>query len=236
MRIVHLYHDLMNLYGEYGNIRALTKVFQAAGQEVLISKQTITGKIDLSDADFIYMGSGTEKNQKLVLNHLRPEKKQLEDFFVRGGVGLFTGNACELLGKKIIDDTGREEEGLNFFGVQVIEQKKTRITGDVIADFFALPDPLVGFINKCTKMEGEREAMFTLRMGPVEEEKIEGIWKEGCMGTYITGPILVKNPHFLFWLAEKISKEKLSFDEGLFKEEFAAYHVTLEALKKRIGT
>ena len=74
MKILHLFHNLMNLYGEYANTLALKRELENRGVSVTLEKQSVGDKIDFSDADFIYIGSGTEKNQKVALEALKPFK------------------------------------------------------------------------------------------------------------------------------------------------------------------
>lgn len=65
MKILHLYYDLMNLYGEYGNVVVLVKHLEDQGEEVIVDKKTIGDQIDFTQYDFIYCGSGTEKIKRL---------------------------------------------------------------------------------------------------------------------------------------------------------------------------
>ena len=78
MKILHLYHDIMNLYGEYANVSALERMLEKSGVKFTTDRLTLFDNADLGDYDFIYIGSGTEKNQKLVLQDF----KKYKDFLV----------------------------------------------------------------------------------------------------------------------------------------------------------
>ena len=52
MRIIHLFADLCNLYGDYGNVCALKRALENKGQNVEIEYQSIDDEIDISGADF----------------------------------------------------------------------------------------------------------------------------------------------------------------------------------------
>ena len=68
MKILHLYPDFMNLYGEYGNMRVLQRHLQDQGVTVTLEEKTVTDdSLDFSDVDFIYIGCGTERSQKAAL-------------------------------------------------------------------------------------------------------------------------------------------------------------------------
>lgn len=116
IKILHLYHDFMNLYGEYGNVRLLTKALEGKGCEVAVDKKTVTDTaIDFTGYDFIYCGAGTESKRTYALNHLKGFKDSLKSAFDNGKVILFTGNSWEMLGKSITLADGTVLEGINLF-------------------------------------------------------------------------------------------------------------------------
>ncbi len=78
VKILHLYYDIMNLYGEYGNIKILEKHLQDQGFEVTVDRKTIGDEKNLSQYDFIYMGCGTERNQEFIMQDFMKEKDELK--------------------------------------------------------------------------------------------------------------------------------------------------------------
>ena len=70
IKVAHLYYDLMNLYGESGNVKALKMQLEGQGIKTTIKFLTIDDDLNFKDYDIVYIGSGTENNQKIVLNHL----------------------------------------------------------------------------------------------------------------------------------------------------------------------
>lgn len=79
VKILHLYYDIMNLYGEYGNIKILEKHLQDQGCEVTIDRKTIGDEKNLGEYDFVYMGCGTERNQALVMQDFMKEKDEFKN-------------------------------------------------------------------------------------------------------------------------------------------------------------
>ena len=71
MKILHLYHDIMNLYGEYANVAALKRMLENNKISCKVDTLSVGDKLQLLDYDFIYVGSGTESNQKYILKHLK---------------------------------------------------------------------------------------------------------------------------------------------------------------------
>ena len=41
-KILHLYHDLMNLYGESGNVRALARHLSDQGFQVVVDRKSVS--------------------------------------------------------------------------------------------------------------------------------------------------------------------------------------------------
>ena len=234
MKILHLYYDIMNLYGDYANITALRKIAEHSGEEVAVDKLSIGDDADLSAYDFIYIGSGTEKNQKVVLEDIRRYKDVLTACIDAGKVILMTGNSFEMLGQSITDAYGEAYEGLGLFGFTTAEQNKTRLTNDAVYECSFLDSPLVGFVNKCSGITGIDEPMFTVRLGLGNRggDTGEGMRKNNLFCTHLTGPVLVKNPHLLRYMCSLITGRDA--DDGCLVYEKKGYAVTLRELNKRI--
>lgn len=235
MKLLHLYYDIMNLYGDYANITALMRLFQRSGLECTADRRSMSDNVTLSDYNFIYIGSGTEKNCHVVMADLQKYKDALRAAIDNGTPILMTGNAFEMLGQSITDANGTEHKGLGLFDFTVTEQNKTRNTADAIFTSELLDKPLVGFINKCSAIHGITAPLFTVQMGlgNAPDDVHEGLHDHCLFGTHLTGPVLVKNPHFLLYLAQQIAGEDtLLSEEGLTYEK-AAYDISLRELSNR---
>lgn len=235
LKLLHLYDDVMNLYGEYANISVLARYLADLGCTVSVDTISLYEEKGISGYDFYYMGSGTERKQKLALSQLVNYREALCAVCDAGKVMLFTGNSFELLGDKITDADGTEYEGLHLASFETVEGKR-RITGDCIASFDALNTELVGFINKCSKTSGVEQPLFEMQMGFGNEADrgAEGFRKNNCFGTHVTGPILVKNPAMLQYVAGLLGAENTEGVSYPFMEK--GYATTLSELKKRLET
>ena len=171
MKILHLYHDIMNLYGEYANVAAMQRMLEKNNVPCEIDKLSVNDNLSFMDYDFIYVGSGTESNQKYVLEHLMPYKNELKEYMEAGKMLLMTGNSFEILGNILKDAKGKAYEGLGFFDFSVKEQERIRNTADAVFTMEGQEKPLVGFINKCSTMEGIDLPLFQVKMGLGNEEK-----------------------------------------------------------------
>ena len=92
IKIAHLYYDLLNLYGENGNVRALEKFFKNQGVETEIHFLTKDDKISFKKYDIYYMGMGTEENQKIVIEDIKKYKKDIKEAINNNKYFFITGN------------------------------------------------------------------------------------------------------------------------------------------------
>ena len=234
MKILHLYHDLMNLYGDYANVSALCRMLELNNIEFSLDKKSLGDEVDFSEYDFIYIGSGSEENMKLALSSLKEKRDELAEYIENEKFLLLTGNSFEMLGEKITSFLG-EFEGLGIFPFPVTEQNKTRTTDDSVVNFPEADITLVGFINKCSEIEGITTPMFNVEMGLSngKNQKTEGIRYKNLFGTHLTGPLFVKNPIFLKYIAEKLTGTELV--DYVFSFERKGYEITLNKLRERKG-
>lgn len=196
----------MNLYGEYGNIKLLTRSLEEKGASVTVFKKTVTDtEIRFTDYDFIYCGAGTERHRTFALEHLKQFGESLRQAFDSGKVFLFTGNSWEMLGKSITTAQGAVTEGVGLFDFTVKEQQTRRLTGDIHAKTEFIDEDIIGFINKCSSVQGVASPMLTLTLKPdCFEFTTEGIHQKNFFGTQVIGPLLVKNPTLSSFIAELI--------------------------------
>ena len=234
MKILHLYHDLMNLYGDYANVSALCRMLELNNIEFSLDKKSLGDEVDFSEYDFIYIGSGSEENMKLALSSLKEKRDELAEYIENEKFLLLTGNSFEMLGEKITSFLG-EFEGLGIFPFTVTEQNKTRTPDDSGVNFPEADITLVGFINKCSEIEGITTPMFNVEMGLSngKNQKTEGIRYKNLFGTHLTGPLFVKNPIFLKYIAEKLTGTELV--DYVFSFERKGYEITLNKLRERNG-
>lgn len=240
LNILHLYPDCMSLYGEWANVALLRRHLEGAGVKVTVSTVPLDDAPDVSAADFIYMGAGTERTQKAVLMAMKDHADGLRAALDRGAVVLFTGNAMEALGKSVTDARGQEWPGLGLADFVTVETDK-REPEDVIAHAALWQSPAVGFMNKCSVTHGVITPLFerlSLGFGNEAEGGPEGYVAGNLFATHITGPVLVKNPDFLDVILTRLFGAKgWELPEALpvLPHEREAYEVTLKELSARVA-
>ena len=244
INILHLYHDLMNLYGDRANAVVLERELVSRGCEVKLDKRSVGDDIDFTDHDFIYIGSGTERS---LLACIRDIKKYKEAFLGKIEVGvpvLATGNSHELFGQLVTDRENNCHKMLGLLGFETI-QSSTRITGDCVCKASFIEDKLIGFINRAGgSQQGDIERPFYIEPGEGASYKAsaEGIRYKNLLGTYMTGPVLVRNPPFLVYIADLIIEqagipvcmEKSSREDDMFfVYQEKAYATALDDMEQK---
>lgn len=234
MKLLHMYHDIMNLYGDYANILAVQRILEKSGEEVTVDRLTIGDQVVFSDYDFIFIGSGTEKNMIVVNADFAKYRDQLREYIASDKPILMTGNSFEMLGRHIVDRNDDTYMCMELYDFTAREIRGKRFTSDIICTADFLDEPLVGFINKSTMLEGIKNPLFKIRfgIGNNDAESVEGITDHHFYGTHITGPILEKNPHFLIYMAKLILGREPSTDHLTYERK--GYENTLKKLSERI--
>lgn len=239
LTIAHLYPDVMSLYGEYANTAVLRRTLEAMDVTVTVRGLTFEDQPDLTGADFIYMGAGTERRQKAVLNAASQYGPALKTAAEDGAVLLFTGNAMETLGASVTDAAGRVWPGFALADFTTVETDR-RDPGDVVAASALWDAPVVGFMNKCSTTHGIVTPMFQelpLGFGNEAEHGPEGYVSGNVYATHLTGPVLVKNPQMLdFFVRRLFARKGWDCPETLPEQphQRAAYETTLRELRGRI--
>lgn len=221
--IAHLYYDLMNLYGESGNVKALKYGLENQGVNVKLKFLTVGDTLEFEKYDFVYMGAGTEIYQKLALKHLMKYKNDVKKAIENQKFFLITGNSLELFGKCIIDKNEKRIKTLHAFNFYTKEENFRMVDEALVKANFLKPY-ILGFQNQGSVIKSNDNVMFEVvkGIGSFPNSKIEGVQKHNFYGTYLIGPILVRNPELLKYMIKKLITSK----DPNFK--FKRFNLTLE--------
>lgn len=235
-KILHLYYDILNLYGEHGNVLALERYLSYQGGEVRVDRLSIGDTPNFSEYDIIYLGSGTEAAELTVLEDIKRHRAEILNALNENIIILATGNSFELFGREITDAKGTNHSGLSLFDFSVTLTDKSRTLCDQICSSEISPLPFVGFINKASEIYGIENPIFSVTCGKGnhDDSNMEGIREGSFFGTHLTGPCLVKNPHLAEFFVKMIDEKKdIPFVPFPCEYEKKAYQITLDALNER---
>ena len=238
IKILHFYPDLMSLYGSYANVSVLKRRLEQMGSTVTVTPVLPGQEADLSDADFLYMGAGTEHAQKAALADFARYGEAVKAAAENGVTMLFAGTAMELLGKTITGADGTVCDGIGLADFTSVQGTK-RFVEDVYGHTDLYPEALVGFMNKCSTISGVETPLLTslsLGFGNEGKKAPEGFHRNNVFASQLTGPLLVKNPRMLDAVVDAIYRhrsEPLPAERptGHWAED--GYRITAEQLKLR---
>lgn len=196
VNITHLYPDLLNLYGDKGNIECLKKRLMWRGIEANVTCITEGDVAGFENADIIFLGGGSPRDMEKVCTLLENKRDELLEYIENGGVFLAFCGGYLLLG--VCEKESDEESfGLNLLNIITKPQKNgKRFIGDVILYSEELGN-IVGFENNNGKTEtGDYAPLGKVLtgFGNDGESGFEGIIYKNVIGTNLHGPLLPKNP------------------------------------------
>ena len=215
IKIMHLFPDLLNLYGDKGNIECMRKRLNWRGIDCEVAPFTTEDSgFDLSDVDIVFLGGGSDREQKIVCRSLLEHKAELKDFVENGGSLVAVCGGYQLLGKyyKLEDET---IEGLDILDIYT-EQGKGRLIGNIVleADFLRESDKLiVGFENHGgrTYINGHKPlGKVVYGNGNSDKCGYEGAVYKNVVATYLHGPLFPKNPALCDYVLTNALKKKYS--------------------------
>lgn len=201
LKIVHIFPDLLNLYGDGGNVICLKKRCEWRNIPVEVVELNQNDSVDLSSADIIFMGGGPDREQRLASKRLLAMKEELGSYIEDSGVLLAICGGFQILGHKWL--LGDEEvEGL---GVVDMETRRPsaeaeRLIENIILRSELCEMPVVGYENHAGRtFLGESIKPFgkvisNTGHGNNDIDKQDGVLYKNVVGTYLHGPLLGKNP------------------------------------------
>lgn len=219
IKILHLYYDIMNMYGESANIRALKKALDFEGVTYKIDCKSLYDEINIMSYDFIYIGTGLNESYPLVLEDLKRYKDDLNKYIDAKKFILVTGNALDLFSDLKI---------LNFKSVK----EDFRIIGEQVYTTFLIKNYVIGFQNRDTVIKSTSEVPLfkvTTGTGYTPNNSNEGIRKNNFYGTYLLGPLLIRNPYMLeYFIKELLKSKNLKYKKMPHDTAYLAYEAYLK--------
>lgn len=230
IKIAHLYPDLLNLYGDSGNVLCLQKRLMWRNIECKTDLLYADSYFDLNNYDIIFIGGGQDFEQRLVLKSLsKGVADNLHSAIENEVCVLAVCGGFQLLGKYYQTNKG---DVLNFTGILDFYTvgKSKRLIGNYI---FKTEEKIriMGFENHSgrTYLSKNLKPLGKVLMGCGNNGKdgTEGVRYKNTFGTYCHGPILPKNPDFADLIIENALLRKYG------KAELSPIDNTMEIIARK---
>lgn len=179
IRIAHLYSEELTLYGESGNIKALTYNLDKENIEYEVIRVDKDANLELDKYDFIYLGSGRPKFLDDIKKRLLPYKEEILNYIESDKIILATGNAISIL---------------DFLELYNVNRYEDRIVYDVEATTSLCKGHIKGFQNTEYLIKDTKSIIFNIEKGMGNDLLLmEGFKHKNFYATSIIGPILARN-------------------------------------------
>ncbi|HEX6487607.1 MAG TPA: glutamine amidotransferase [Candidatus Dormibacteraeota bacterium] len=207
-----LYPDLMNIYGDRGNVLTLLRRAAWRGFDARLRELPKGDTGDLADVDVFFFGGGQDREQGQVYEDLLEHKAHRLAGAVAGGAAvLAVCGGYQLLGRYYQTAEGERMPGIGLIDVRT-EAGDQRCIGNVVVDASALgvqPSTLVGFENHSGRTflgDGVRPLGKVVVGHGNNGDGWEGAVFQNIFCTYMHGALLPKNPQ----LADLITTRALA--------------------------
>ncbi|CCO09475.1 type 1 glutamine amidotransferase [Desulforamulus hydrothermalis] len=197
LKVCHLYPDLLNLYGDRGNVIAFVQRCRWRGIPVEVLEINVGQPVNFNEIDFLFLGGGSDREQSLMSADLIKRKEALQEAVADGLVVLAICGGYQMLGQYYLTHQGQKIPGLGILDLYT-KAGRQRMIGNVVIEVNINGEPVqvVGFENHSGQtFVGNLEPLGKVLagFGNNGQDGLEGVRYQNVFGTYLHGPLLPKN-------------------------------------------
>ncbi|MDR0789146.1 MAG: glutamine amidotransferase [Bifidobacteriaceae bacterium] len=222
LNILMLYPEIMNIYGDMGNLDFLSFYAEQSGINVnkvfynLGDDFSVFMKDQNSKPDIILGGGGQDSSQCAVEEDLQNIKVHLQELATDNVPMLMICGLYQLFGTRFVTSEKKIIKGIGLLDVETIAGD-TRIIGNQI---ITNPNPnistkpIYGFENHSGKthiLDPATKPLGNIKFaegGNNGSDSEEGAMKNNVIGSYLHGPIIPKNPDIAEFLIQTAIQNK----------------------------
>ena len=201
LRVCHLYPDVLNLYGDRGNVLCIKKRLEWRGIGCTVTELPIGERRPLGGFDLFFVGGGQDFEQGLLLEDLRGGKgADIRAAAEDGAAFLCVCGGYQLMGQYYKDSNGEKVPGLGLFDYYTVAStdKRCRCIGNIVieAQLDGEKYKVIGFENHGGQTTNVKSPFGKVLSGNGNEfeSSTEGYMEKSVIATYLHGPLLSKNP------------------------------------------
>ena len=200
LKILYLYPDILELYGDFGNIQVLRYRLEKRDIKATIVPYSIGDETpNFNDYDIVFAGGGADQEQGILSKDLVQYTENIKDAVNNGVFFLLICGAYQLFGKYYKDAEGNVIPGLNVFDyyTEALADRKKRCIGNIV-------------IN--ANLNGKETKIIGFGNGNKFGDTKEGFFKDNVIATYLHGPLLSKNPELADYIIKYCLDRKYNED------------------------
>ena len=197
IKILYLYPDMLELYGDYGNIQVLKYRIESRGYKAIIDRYSIGDDApNFNDYDIVFAGGGADNEQSILAEDLVKYKDNIKDAVNNGVFFLLICGAYQLFGKYYKGVEGNIIPGLEVFDYYTVANpdRKKRCIGNIVIE--TKMGNVIGFENHGGQTFDISNSFGNVLFGNGNKfgDSEEGFFENNVIATYLHGPLLSKNP------------------------------------------
>ena len=223
LKILYLYPDILELYGDYGNIQVLKYRLEKRGINVEITPYSIgDNPPNFNDYDLVFAGGGADQEQGILAKDLIKYKDNIKEAVNNGVFFLLICGAYQLFGKYYKDVEGNIIPGLDIFPyyTEAINDRKKRCIGNIVIDvnLDGKETKVIGFGNHGGQTYDVNTPFGKVLYGNGNKfrDEMEGFFLKNVIATYLHGPLLSKNPELTDFIIKHCLDRK--YNENIILE------------------
>ncbi|KRM60542.1 glutamine amidotransferase [Paucilactobacillus vaccinostercus DSM 20634] len=197
LHLAHLYGDLLNTYGDVGNILALRYYANLMDADLTTKVISIEQSFDPDQFDLAFFGGGQDYEQMIVSKDIQTKKDGIVKFINDDKPMLAICGGYQLLGHYYIGADGEKIQGIGALDHYTLSQDHHRFIGDITIKNEQTGETYHGFENHNGKTyTGKSEQPLGVVVdghGNNGEDHQEGAIYKQTYCSYFHGPILTRN-------------------------------------------
>lgn len=212
-RICHLYGNLMNTYGDNGNLLMLQYCAKKRGLTVETTIVSLDDPFYPDNFDLVFFGGGQDYEQVIVSKDIQHKKDALTQYIEQNGVLVAICGGFQLLGHYYIGANGQKIKGIGALNHYTLSQDNNRYIGDI--EIFDNDTNMTykGYENHNgrTFLGDNMRPLGTVvtGFGNNNEDGTEGAKYKNVFCSYFHGPLLVRNTHLAEHIIDLALQQKI---------------------------
>lgn len=212
LKVCHLYGNLLNTYGDNGNLLILDYYAKQLGINFDVEIVSIYEDLNEEDYDLIFFGGGQDFEQVIVSKDIQTKKQSLTNYIENNGVMLAICGGFQLLGEYYIGANGEKIYGIHALPHYTLSQENNRFIGDIEIYNKEFDETYYGFENHngMTFLGEGEEPLGVVKVGHGNNDKdnSEGVIYKNVIGSYFHGPLLARNKNLALRILNLAMKKK----------------------------
>lgn len=210
-KLAWLYPDLLELYGDTGNITLLRRRCAEAGIDLRVDEFSVGDTARLDEYDFIFLGGGSDREQQIFYRDLMDRKQAFADAIEDDVVTVIICGGYQLFGQYYKDVAGTQIDGMGIFDYYT-QGAPPRTIGYLVteAEVDGVTMTLAGFENHSGLTYNVSSPLGRVLEGTGNNraDDTEGVMYRNLIGTYLHGPLLARNPQLTDALISRMARRR----------------------------